>query len=171
MNKPWAHALMTRWFPWKGKDSHEFIVQAAPASNRLPEAFWQEMTRNIYSHSLAIFREVFWTDDVPAAFLRCEPLIQFGPLFKLERNGTGERWPLQGAGGFSFLVRGASCRERWAGLQYPETGLHNSHPEWQLYEAISAFAQMPTRANLEKQLSTISLLDLDWGLGMRWLRL
>src|SRR5271166_6526562 len=53
MNKPWAHALMTRWFPWKGKDSHEFIVQAAPASNRLPEAFWQEMTRDIYSHSLA----------------------------------------------------------------------------------------------------------------------
>jgi hypothetical protein len=51
MNRPWAHDLMTRRFPWKGNDAHEFIAQQDLL--RLPEAFWREISRNIYNHSLA----------------------------------------------------------------------------------------------------------------------
>jgi len=167
MNKPWARDLMTRWFPWKGKDAHEFIVQADRSANRPPEAFWQEMTRNIYSHSPATFWQVLWPDDAATACLRCGPLNQFAPLLN-PRAPAEERWPLEGAVGFSIQARGAHCRKMWAGLQYPEAGLHNAHPEWQVCQAVSAFAQMPTKSNLGKQLSAISQLDLDWGMELQW---
>jgi hypothetical protein len=76
---------------------------------------------------------------------------------------------LQVADRISFEGRAASYREFWAKCQYLGAASLNSHPEWQVYQAVSAFAQTPTQSNLAEQLSAISHLDLDWGLEMSWL--
>lgn len=175
MGKPWAQELMVHHFPWRCEDACQFVIRMLTDHDEkpVPEAFWAEFARNLFSCPLSYVYRLSFRLSMPNHFpkpLQESPLM---PLTSLFANRHAQRWPLRdrtGSSGFSFTVCGKENRSWWALLQHSEAIPSTSHPEWRVFQAVSAFARKPTKSNLTEQLKAISLIDPDAASSqMSWL--
>jgi len=158
--RPWAQELLLRHFPWDVPQAYDFVARYGRNFDGAPPAFWDQFARTTVNYPLRSLAVDTWRSE-PHKGLLTEFLRQFVAIFD---NTAAQEWPLlfgREATGLSVRINGQESLEVWATIQYDGASLRNGHPEWQVCQAISAFAQDPIKANLVKQLASISRIDPD----------